>query len=663
MTGELRHLHLRGATGRARTAVDEQGRQRLVVPIVALVGDLAIHAVNSDCTELVPLSALSRAPHEWLNMPVVLGHPAKDGRQISAHDPTVLEKHGFGTIANPRIENSKLCVEAWIDESRAEKLGGTAFLEDLRAGKMLECSVGAFVQTREEVGNKNGRDYRRVWETIQPDHLAILIGEGARGACSINDMCGVNRAAQFHLVTAEGFELETADGFLDTPAQAASEEAAEDVQYETMRALFDQVGASYTEASSLINQLIKQNGGTDEAAETELEAAKVSALQTLLAAMQGSINAVSALCFKANPAIYPGQEMVRTFSALAGTDLTARITAVNKEVQERCQAMATGLSNVPSYAYATQVFDTSCIVQKDDKFYAMPYDVDADGVVTLGEPTEVKQEYVAAAMKMMDCPTCDGSGNKDGNPCPTCDGKGEMKAMAGARHSAEDRQMIQTTHDHMVQLGAECTPGNYKMAEQQPALKAACRCQEGDKQMKFTKEQRAAAIKSLTENTHSGFTTGDEPILDAASDERLEAFTVAAAARTQEVADLKAASDKLAIETAALKAASTRVLTTEEFMAVAPADLKTLIEESQAAKAARKTHLVTELKAAQSEYTEAELSTQPLEQLERNARMLKLGEDKPSYIGRPAPRAAETHTFDAPDPYAEAIKVLQARAN
>jgi hypothetical protein len=166
----------------------------LVVPVVALIGDHVIHAVNAAGPEKVPLATLARDPQSWAGVPVTLGHPQKDGKRISANDPAVLERHGLGTVAKPRIEKNKLCVEALIDEARVTQLAGAAFLEALRSGEPSEVSVGCFVQTSQESGVCNGRPYRAVWQTLTPDHIAILAD--SRGACSIADGCGTHRAAE-----------------------------------------------------------------------------------------------------------------------------------------------------------------------------------------------------------------------------------------------------------------------------------------------------------------------------------------------------------------------------------------------------------------------------------------------------------------------------------
>jgi Zn finger protein HypA/HybF involved in hydrogenase expression len=172
------------------------------------------------------------------------------------------------------------------------------------------------------------------------------------------------------------------------------------------------------------------------------------------------------------------------YSVLEGFSLNERIDAVNDAINKRWNTSDNG-SMPGAIATAEQVFDNSVIVEIDETYYAVPYDVADDGTVTLGKATEVKQTYVAAshgdchcggacdecqehrtaAAKMVPCETCDGTGQVKGDDgkqgdCPTCDGEGKLRAAAGARHSVGDMKLIQTVHDHAVSLGAACDRGN-----------------------------------------------------------------------------------------------------------------------------------------------------------------------------------------------------------
>lgn len=206
---EARQLHVLGATGVPRVE-KYQGREHLVVPVVALIGDQVIHAVNAQTPEHVPARLLAQMPNAWNGRPLVLGHPVKDGVQISANDPRVMEQQAFGFMAATHCKDKRLGTEAWMDVARLQELGQHKMLEDARAGKPIEVSVGAFVTTNGKAGMVNGRAYKNEWTSLVPDHLAFL--PGGTGACSVAMGCGSGRYAQAHLVTAGGYELTPVEG-------------------------------------------------------------------------------------------------------------------------------------------------------------------------------------------------------------------------------------------------------------------------------------------------------------------------------------------------------------------------------------------------------------------------------------------------------------------
>ena len=192
------NIHLRGALGKARVEKWE-GRDHLVVPIVALVEGV-IHAVNAEHPEYVPLPVLQAARDSWNGMPVMLGHPMKDGKPVSANEPGIKEKFGFGVIRNSNINGTKLGMEALVDIAKLESLH-PSLLADLQIGEQVEVSVGALVRTAKKDGMHGKKKYKAQWLEISGDHLAML--PGGVGACSGEMGCGANRTC--HLVTAEGF--------------------------------------------------------------------------------------------------------------------------------------------------------------------------------------------------------------------------------------------------------------------------------------------------------------------------------------------------------------------------------------------------------------------------------------------------------------------------
>lgn len=577
----VRLLHLLGATGRTRTAMF-QGREHLVVPVVALMEGV-IHAVNASCPEFVPARALSVAPQSWDGRPLMLGHPARDGRQISANDVRVLETQSFGHVFNTRFDGRRLLMDAFIDPEKAERIGGGDMLARLRNNELCEVSVGAFVTTNPTEGAFNGKSYKAVWNTISPDHLAFL--PKGRGACSMEMGCGANRAAA-EFVTDDGFraateaELAALESTMTVSQAVAALRAAleADNSPEAAQVAHDCMHSLHVKAVEL---------GADCQPTRVLEAAE---LETLGGKGSG-------LGHKGGPlAVSTSQE--------SGSAAKLHGLAENEDAEE-----------------------------SDEKDEA----------------------------DMDDCDECGGSGSKDGNPCEACEGTGEVPLKAAekaeARHLSERRASIDmliacqycpfTEEDRaMLEQAPDERLESFKAAGQ--AKKTAAEAAQPQGETNMTAEQRAEIVRALMTNKYSGFTNGDERMLEAASDERLEAFRVASEARAN--------------EDQALRAAAAKQLTVEEFMAAAPPELKSLISRQQQQETTLKAALVTELRAAQSEYSEAELSVMPVADLTRMARLAKVDTAKIDFSGKGLPRAlaSDTESYTPPNPYEKGLKALQA---
>jgi hypothetical protein len=208
----------------------------------------------------------------------------------------------------------------------------------------------------------------------------------------------------------------------------------------------------------------------------------------------------------------------------------------------------------------------------------------------------------------------------------------------------------------------------------------------------MTKEMRAAAIQALVACPCSGFAEADIKMLESASDERLEAFKAASESRAAELKAAKAAAkgdepkggdcptcagngkafgkdckdcsgtgDKSKGKAAAAAPMATPEPETEEqYLAKAPASIRSLVERQKKQDAEQKTLLVNALKTAQSEYTEAELNAMPVEQLQRVARIAKADTPTVDFSGagvvRAAAKADDLSEFAAPDSYGLAAK-------
>lgn len=172
-----------------------QGRQHLVVPVVALVEGV-LHAMNAKKPEFVAAEELTKKPGGWNGRPIFHGHPVNsDGEPLSGNSPDVLEDGCIGTVFNAAVKKQKLTMQAWIDVAAAEQKA-PKLLSRVRAGEPIEISVGVFCDTDETVtGEYNGKKYAGAWTNLVADHLALLT-EADTGACSIEMGCGVRAAKE-----------------------------------------------------------------------------------------------------------------------------------------------------------------------------------------------------------------------------------------------------------------------------------------------------------------------------------------------------------------------------------------------------------------------------------------------------------------------------------
>ena len=188
-----RYVRLTGlADGtKLRTATFED-QEHVIVPVVMLVGDIVVWPMNRPGPEFVPASELEKAASSWNGRHVLPDHP--NGGTTSANSPEVLESMAFGRVFAARFEDKKLKCDAWLNVARAEEVGddATAVIDRVKAGEMVEVSVGAWVTAEESNGVHDGQRYEIIWRDIKSDHLALL-PEGVPGACSIEDGCGAPR--------------------------------------------------------------------------------------------------------------------------------------------------------------------------------------------------------------------------------------------------------------------------------------------------------------------------------------------------------------------------------------------------------------------------------------------------------------------------------------
>lgn len=176
-----------------------EGRDHLVVPVVALQEGV-VWPGNSEFPEFVPGSLLSVNPQGWNGKPVMIDHPSLSGEMVSANHPRVMERSRIGTIFNTLAKNNKLLMEAWLDLQKIESLGGDAakMLSRIQKDEVVEVSVGVYTGMENLEGEWNKKKYKARWNSMTPDHLAIL-PEGTIGACSVAMGCGTRMLSSWKM--------------------------------------------------------------------------------------------------------------------------------------------------------------------------------------------------------------------------------------------------------------------------------------------------------------------------------------------------------------------------------------------------------------------------------------------------------------------------------
>lgn len=589
---QRRDLHLVCAAANLRTGTLD-GREHLIVPVTALVEGV-IWPVNAETPEFVPASTVAAPPLGWDGRPVVLGHPEEDGTQVTANTPDRLTTLKWGTVF-ASASGTALTMEAWLDREKAPDVAGAAeCLARLDAGETVEVSVGVFVTLEDAPDTFNDIAYRYVWRDIFPDHLALL-PKGDVGACSVAMGCGALRHA-------------IANGAITRVKEKPME---------------------------------PEITGSAAANTTVQPKPKVKSLKERLTDWLGMRAALSA-------------------DDMSDNDLRRRLLDALKDAEPYAGYVEAVYEGQGYFVYCTWDYGYG-----DSHWWTRAFTLATDGGVTIGsDRTEVEPVLIYEPLQ------ADVTGAV----------RAALKAAAGRRHSQDDLELLQSAHDTLVTLGAVCVDPTMKgenglatraMEATEPRA-AACGCGgqpaasgevnalEGET-MK-TKEERIAALIS---NTKNKFAAEHQARLTSCSDNVLASIELLHETQPDVALTLLPAEEKTepvttpATETRAAAAApaavvtapvtpaatvivdapaSPKPLTTEEFMSQAPPEIRALVERQKAADVARRLDLVTTLKTAQAEYTEVELQSMPLDQLERVARVAKAAVPAVDYSGRGTPR-------------------------
>jgi len=184
------------------------GREHIVVPLTMIVPGVLN---GSDGPIYYPPEENRRDPSAWNHMPIVVYHPKRNGRAISARDPEVLDKSAIGIVLSSEAD-PRIVAEGWFDIEKTRKVDQRV-LANIEAGIPIELSTGLGMDKvpAPPGANYNGVPYDYIATNYRPDHLAVLPDQV--GACSIKDGCGVLVNEMSHEQLSSMLEMELRKSF------------------------------------------------------------------------------------------------------------------------------------------------------------------------------------------------------------------------------------------------------------------------------------------------------------------------------------------------------------------------------------------------------------------------------------------------------------------
>lgn len=655
----IRDINLRTCTGLVRKEVVD-GVEYTVVPVTALVEGV-IQAVNAPKPEFVRADRFSVAPSGWDGRPVFINHPMVGGRPVSGNSPQIL-KTAIGRIHNTRVSGKKLLMEAWLDPRIA---AAKKVIERCESNKPVEISTGALIVLENTKGTHAGKEYDGAWDVIIPDHLAIL-EEGLTGACSQLMGCGIRAAHAYEIKGEDYIELRQLGGpgsgwtaenghvpgsqggdknsaatgkhhsasSAHEKAAAAHEEAAKAVEYnedsdDTTHAVREAVKESLkasketksTGAKPYADQAARtyaKKAQNESLAKDRAQAHREAAKYHRSASKEHKIAASWGVNYRTNDSGLV--QWLRDAVAKLGGKKVEDLTPVERELLTY-DGTTPGEEDAELIQYQTleALLDNCGSSYKDAKSLIQDLII-AESNPSAYEGAEETIESAQLNSLRVHCMSMISSLSSMIDLCRTLTIEdrpqlmaymAEERTAAGKRHSSSDEELIQSVHDKSVTLGANC--GAMKASQG----KTACGCsghakpagKEGEDDM--NREQRITALMSSEHNPLK-----DKKALEASSEEGLKALEAhvekEAAAATARAAEQKTKDDA---EAANRAAAAAKPKTKEEWLAEAPAEVRTLVAEAEADRVAEHTALVAELKAAQKVYSEEDLKAKTNKEL------------------------------------------------
>lgn len=693
---QARIVHLHGASGKIRTA-QFNGTEHVVVPVVALMEGV-IWPVNAETPEFVTERALAVAPSGWNGRPCVGNHPAINGTQVSANTPGMLEKSQFGVIFNAMMNGKKLTMEGWLDPQRAKVIGAEAqdVIARARAGEMIEVSVGAFVVTEDARGEFNGQPYKAIWREIIPDHLAFL-PRGTTGACSISMGCGGVRAAATHYydlggagsgnfghsgrpgeVGGSGGESgkEHASEVLRNPGDHVvhemknSQEA--DAHEQSMHDALHSEGYKLTGPGNMgINVYGHPNGG---------RVVTMRNGNTIMAIHHDGAKFTRRAAESAGGHMEERRTLRERVKALLSPKVAAAADAEESAELIQYQTILTLLQHAgDSYDEVMSLVNDLVVSEKEESLPgSTPADEAAEEEIEGARLESIESLILDMIGTLSSAMTLSRRLNNDVYPSVMAMAKHEVeiRAAKGARNSAKDMKVVQTMHDNSVMLGAACKVGL------KDAAGKSCPCGGGGQSPETAathpsteqgEENMTEKVKALIACPKNKFTEADAEWLGKIPEDRLALLAAqddsaeVKAAAEKKAADEKAAADKLAAEKAAAAKPAAKPVTTEEYVASAPPEVREVLSEGMRAAKARKDGLIAAIKgAAKNPFSDEQLQAKSVQELEQLAQLASIESNTVTHDGRVdfsgigIPRAAADKKDDVysnpPDGYALALK-------
>jgi hypothetical protein len=163
----------------------------LVAPVVMMVE--GVHCGSHGCL-LHTIEELGKFSDAWNGRPVIIYHPQKDGKPISAGVPDVDLYDRVGTVYDTKVEDTKLKAEVWLEENKLQEKSPEAY-QYIKNGNPMDVSVGVFTDEEPKEGEWNGKKYVGIAHNHRFDHLALL--PNMEGACSWADGCGIRANNKF----------------------------------------------------------------------------------------------------------------------------------------------------------------------------------------------------------------------------------------------------------------------------------------------------------------------------------------------------------------------------------------------------------------------------------------------------------------------------------